>query len=195
MIETRNKIIEAALQEFSEFGFDETSLESVAKRADFDPAVIRALFIDKENLLQELFKETTEPMVSSIGVAVQEIDDARELIRKSMWILDQWLLMHPEVIKLYLRCSLDESKVFNAIFQRYLLPSEFFDKLQQLIDDKKLRCDNLPVLSLLLDSLIVFFHMMLSGMKIMAPDRSMEEIARLRFEAVMDLFENGLYTS
>ncbi len=169
MIETRNKIIEAALEEFSEYGFDEASLESVAIRAVLEPGVVRALFIDKENLLQELFKDKTEPMVNAIDVAVQEIDDVRELVRRSLELLDQWLLLHPEVIKLYLRCSLDESNVFNTIFQRYLLPSEFFTRLQQFIDQKKLRCDNLLVLSLLLDSLIIFFHMMLSGMKLHCP--------------------------
>ncbi len=195
VIETRNKIIEAALEEFSEFGFDEASLESVAIRAVLDPGVVRALFIDRENLLQELFKYMTEPMVNAIDVAVQEIEDPRELIRRSLELLDQWLLLHPEVIKLYLRCSLDESNVFNTIFQRYLLPSEFFSRLQQFIDEKKLRCDNLLVLSLLLDSLILFFHLMLSGMRSIAPELSMEEIGNQRFEAIMDLFDHGLYTN
>ena len=57
----------------------------------------------------------------------------------------------------------------------------------------KLRCDNLLVLSLLLDSLIIFFHMMLSGMKLIAPEHSMEDIVSQRFEAILDLLENGLY--
>jgi len=41
----------------------------------------------------------------------------------------------------------------------------------------------------------MFFHMMKPGMQLISPDESMEEIAKVRFEAIMDLLENGLYTT
>ncbi len=194
MQEERKKILEAALDEFSEIGLINSSFESIAARAELEPAVVRALFVDKNTLLNELFMEVTEPMVNAIALAVQEIEDPKELIRKAMEHLDRWLLMHPKHVKLYMRCSLDESDVLGSIYQ-CLMPTEFFERLNQIIERGQVRCDNLFILGLLLDSLIMFFHMMKSGMQIIRPELSMEEIAKLRFEAIMDLLENGLYST
>jgi AcrR family transcriptional regulator len=193
MSEERKKIIEAALDDFSEVGLSQTSIESIAGRAGLEPAVVRALFVDKETLLKELFKEKTEPMVSAISLAVQEIDDPKELIRKSMEHLDRWLLMHPKVIKLYMRCSLEESEVLQTTFQKYLLPSELFERFGQFIAEGRLRCQDVLTLMVLLDSLILLIHLMRPGMMI-DPDLNFEQIARQRFDAAMDLLENGLYS-
>jgi len=193
MQEERKKILGAALDEFSEVGLINSSFESIAARAELEAAIVRALFVDREALLKELFREETEPMVNAIALAVQEIEDPKELIRKSMELLDQWLLMHPQHIKLYMRCSLDESDILGSVYQ-YLMPSEFFERLNQIIERGQVRCNSLLILGLLLDSLIMFFHMMKPGMQLISPNESMEEIAKLRFEAVMDLLENGLYS-
>jgi hypothetical protein len=45
----------------------------------------------------------------------------------------------------------------------------------------------------LLDSLILLIHLMRPGMMI-DPDLNFEQIARQRFDAAMDLLENGLYS-
>jgi len=194
MREERKKILEAALDEFSESGLINSSFESIAARAELVPAVVRALFVDKETLIHELIKEETEPMASAIALAVQEIEDPKELIRKSMEHLDRWFLMHPKHVKMYMRCAIDESDVFESILQ-CLIPSEFFERLDQIIERGQVRCNNLLILSLLLDSLIIFFHMMKPVMQLISPNVSMEEIAQLRSEAVMDLLENGLYST
>ncbi|MFC2165788.1 TetR/AcrR family transcriptional regulator, partial [Acidobacteriota bacterium] len=194
MQEERKRILEAALDEFSEIGLINSSIESIAARAELEPAVVRALFVDKETLLKDLFREETEPMVNAIALVVQEIEDPKELIRKSMEHLDRWLWMHPKHVKMYMRCSLDESDVLEAIYQS-LMPTEFFQRLNQIIESGQVRCDSLFILSLLLDSLIMMFHMMKPGMQLISPDESLEEIAKVRFEATMDLLENGLYTT
>jgi AcrR family transcriptional regulator len=194
MQEERKKILAAALDEFSEFGIINSGFESIATRAGLEPAVVRALFTDKETLLKALFKEETEPMVNAIALAVQEIEDPKELIRKSMKLLDQWLLMNSKYVKLFMRCSLDESDVLESIY-RYLMPTEFFERLNELIERGNLRCNNLLILGLLLDSLVMFYHMMKPGMQMISPNESMEEIAKIRFDAIMDLLENGLYTT
>jgi AcrR family transcriptional regulator len=194
MHEQRKKILEAALDEFSEVGFTNSSFESIAARAEVQTAVIRALFVDKETLLKEVFREETEPMVNAIGLVVQEIEDPRDLIRKSMEHLDRWFLLHPKHVKMFMRCSLDESDVLESVY-RLLMPSEFFVRLDQMIEKGQVRCKNLFILSLLLDSLIMLFHMMKPGMQMISPNESMEELAKLRYDAAMDLLENGLYTT
>ena len=194
MLQERNKIIEAALDEFVEVGFSDSSLESIAKGAELETGVVRALFVDKENLLRELFKEKTEPMVSAISLAVQEIENPKELIRKSMGYLDSWLMMHPKVVRLYMRSLLEQSDVLESTFEQYLMPSEIFERFGQMIERGEVRCKNIKILSLLLDSLILFFHVMNPGMQMIDPDLSMEECAGMRFDAIIDLLEHGLYT-
>jgi len=194
MSEERKKIIEAALDEFSEVGLADSSIESIAARAGLDPAALRALYVDKASLLEELFKEKTEPMVSAISLVVEKIEDPKELIRKSMEHLDRWFLMHPKVIKLYMRSSLEESEVLHGIFQKYIMPSELFERFEYFIAEGRLRCKDVLTLMVLLDSLILLFHMMRPGMMMINPDLNFEQIAQQRFDAAMDLLENGLYT-
>ena len=159
-----------------------------------EPAVARALFIDKETLLRELLKEETEPMVSAITLAVQEIEDPRALIRKSMKLLDQWLLTHPEYIRLLMHCSLEGAGVLEFFYQHSLLPSDFYERLEQFISRGQFRCNDIFVLSLMLDSLIVFLHVMRPVVELMSPGQNVEQITQQRFEAVIDLFENGLFS-
>ena len=194
MLEERKKILQAALDELSEVGLINSSLKSIADRAKLEPAVARALFVDKETLLGELLKEGTDPLVSAIALVVQKIEDPRELIRKSMGLLDQWLLTHPKYVRLYMRCSLDGANVLQVLYQHSLLPSEFYDRLEQIINKGQFRCNDIFILSLLLDSLIVFLHMMRPGVDLMSPGQSIEQITEQRFEAVIDLLENGLFS-
>lgn len=194
MLEERKKIMKAALDEFAEVGLINSSLKSISDRAKLEPAVARALFVDKETLLGELLKEGTDPLVSAVALAVQEIEDPKELIRKSMGLLDQWLLAHPQYVRLYMRCSLEGAGVLQTLYQHSLLPSEFYERLEQIISKGQFRCNDIFILSLLLDSMIVFLHMMRSGVDLMSPGQSIEQITEQRFEAVIDLFENGLFS-
>ena len=194
MLEERKKLLKAALDEFAEVGLKNSSLESISDRAKLEPAVARALFVDKETLLHELLKEETEPLVSAIALAVQELDDPRELIRKSMGLLDQWLLTHPEYIRLLMRCSLEGGDVLQSLYQHSLLPSEFYERLEQIIGKGQFRCNDIFMLTLLLDSLIVFLHVMRPIVELMSPGQSVEQITEQRFEAVIDLLENGLFS-
>jgi hypothetical protein len=141
-----------------------------------------------------LLKEGTDPLVSAVALAVQEIEDPKELIRKSMGLLDQWLLDHPQYVRLYMRCSLDGAGALQTLYQHSLLPSEFYERLEQIISKGQFRCNDIFILSLLLDSVIVFLHMMRPGVDLMSPGQSIEQITEQRFEAVIDLLENGLFS-
>ena len=194
MSEDRKRIMKAALDEFVDVGIVDSSLESIADKAGLKLGVVRALFVDKEILLGELMKEESEPLISAIGVAVQEIKDPKELIRKSMQLLDQWLLAHPKVTRLYLLCFLSREGAIQSFYQRSFLPSEFYEQLELIIDRGQLRCKDGFILSLLLDSLILFLHFMRPAIELMCPEQTVEQIVERRFEAVIDLFENGLYS-
>lgn len=93
------------------------------------------------------------------------------------------------------RCALDGAESLGALYQQSLMPSEFYEHLQRAINQGRLRCKNLFVLSLLFDSLIMFPHMMRSALELMNPEQTAEETMETRFDAIMDIFENGLYST
>jgi AcrR family transcriptional regulator len=190
----RDKIIDATLDEFSEIGFSAASLQSIAERAKLDIHIVRALFVDKETLLEEVVIRQTEPMVSAISLAVEDIEDPRELIREAMRIFDRWMLEHPRMIRIWVLCSLANAETLSTFLQKTLLPSEFFERLQFFIDRGQLRCNDLFMLSIILDSLMAFAHMMRPPLEQACAPQKIEDVMEQRFEAVIDLFEQGLYT-
>jgi AcrR family transcriptional regulator len=62
----REAILAAALDEFSQRGFEATRLEDVAKRAGVAKGTIYLYFRDKETLFQELIRAMLTPVVGSI---------------------------------------------------------------------------------------------------------------------------------
>lgn len=193
MEDERRPIMKAAAREFAEAGLNESSLDSIAGRAGLKPAVVRALFVDETTLLRELLKEATEPMVSGIAMAVEAIDDPREVVRKSLQLYDQWLLDYQDIVRIIVRCALDGAESLQKLYQKSLLPSEFYEHLQRAINRGHLRCNDLFVLGLLFDSLIMFPHMLRSAVELMMPEQTAEQTLAIRFDAIIDLFENGLY--
>jgi AcrR family transcriptional regulator len=195
MADERKAILEAAVLEFAEVGLNEATLASVARRAGLEPAVARALFIDKARLLRELLKEATDPLVSGISVAVEDIEDPREVVRRSLKLYDRWLIDHQDFTRVIVRCALDGAESLGALYQKSLMPSEFYEHLQRAINRDQLRCKNLFVLSLIFDSVIMFPHMLRSALELMNPEQTAEETMETRFDAIMDIFENGLYSN
>lgn len=194
MSEERKRILSAALDEFAELGLIDSNIESIADRAKLHPGTVRALFLDKANLLRELLKEETDPMVSAIALAVEKIENPKGLLRKSLQLYDQWLMTHPKIVRLMVRCTHDGADSLKSLYEHSLLPSEFYERLEQMINMGQLRCNDIFILNLLLDSLIVFPHMIRSAIGLMNPEKSVDQIFEIRFVAIVDLLENGLFS-
>ena len=62
----REAILAAALDEFSERGFEATRLDDVAKRAGVAKGTIYLYFRDKESLFQELVRSMLTPVIGNI---------------------------------------------------------------------------------------------------------------------------------
>jgi len=190
----REAILEAAAREFADVGLKKSSLDSIAGTAGLEPRAVRALFVDKPTLLRELLKEATEPLVSAVALAVEDMDDSKEIVKKSLKLYDTWLLDHPEIVRVMARCTLEGPESLQQLLENSLLPSEFYEHLQRVINDGQLRCKDIFVLNLLFDSLITFPHIMRSAVELMQPEQTVEETMATRFDAMIDLFENGLYS-
>jgi AcrR family transcriptional regulator len=72
--EKQFQIMEAALAEFAEKGFENASVRDVAKRADVNVAMISYYFGSKEKLLEALFKNHMEKMKMKISSIIHSKD-------------------------------------------------------------------------------------------------------------------------
>lgn len=71
----RREILEAALHEFSERGFHDTSIQDIAVRAEFAVGTIYALFGTKEDLYRELLREHVVEATAEFTAALEKGDD------------------------------------------------------------------------------------------------------------------------
>ncbi len=193
MSDERHKILTAALDEFSEAGVAKASLESVAARANLQAGAVRALFVDKEALLRELLEEETEPMVNAVALAVEQIAEPRAFLRKTLQLYDQWLLDHPKVVRLFARCMVSDGDALQSLFQTSLMPSELFERLEQMVVRRELRIPDVLTVIVMIDSLILLPHMMRATLGSIAPELTTEQLFENRLNAVFDVFENGLF--
>jgi AcrR family transcriptional regulator len=191
----RRDLLEAALEEFSEVGLTASSLESIAERADLEPSVARALFVDKQRLLGAVLRESTEPLVSAIGMAVEKVEDPRELMYKSLRLLDQWLLDNPKYVRLFQHGALEKASTIESLYQHSFFPSEFYERVQEYLDRGEIRGGDAFTVFLLLDSLIFFSHMMRPALELMCSIETSEQLFERRFDAIMDVLEHGLYST
>jgi AcrR family transcriptional regulator len=188
----RKKLLEAALDEFCEKGVGRARLEAIAERAGTSLAVTRALFVDKENLFKTALREWTDPFVSTMGLAVKA-DDPREMLRHTLRLMDRWLVENPRYVRLVQWAALEEDKALANIYDHSLYPSEFYEKLETLVDEGHFRPADAFTVLMLLDSLIFFAHMVRPSFERMVPGKPPEELFEARLEAILDLLEHGLH--
>jgi AcrR family transcriptional regulator len=193
MEKLKKKVLQAAKTEFSEKGFANSTLESVAARAGLDHCILRALYVDKSQLFKTVLQEMVEPMLAVVTLAVEKIEDPREFIRKSLTLADEWLSANPEYVQLIQRCLLEKSCDFQAIYECKVFPSDYFERLREMIGNKQLRCSDIIQLDLLFDSLILYPHMVRPYVEKLCPDKSLELCSTRRVDSIMDLLENGLF--
>jgi AcrR family transcriptional regulator len=87
---TRDDILLAARRSFGARGYDATSLRSIAKQADVDPALLVHYFGSKDALFVAALEVTMSPMSMFDGLTTVSISEAAELIvRRYLLMLDQ----------------------------------------------------------------------------------------------------------
>lgn len=192
MSNERDAILHAALDEFAEHGVGAQSLEGVAQRCSLDVRAVRALFPDEKALLLEVLQVITDPIVGAISVAVEHSGEPRDLLEKSIELMDNWLLDHPQYVKLVLQCMAADPSVLMVLYQRSLYPSEFIERFERFAAEGRIRQQDVTMVVVLLDSLMFFPHLTSSFLGTDGQLSSPAEFLKRRRKAMMDLFENGL---
>ena len=78
--ETRDRIIEAALETVREVGFAHTTARAVAERGDFNPALIFYHFGSVDDLLQQAFGRVSDQQVERYGEAMKGVTSLPDLV-------------------------------------------------------------------------------------------------------------------
>lgn len=127
----QDKIKKAALELFTEFGIEKTSINEVAKKGHVSPASIYNYFKTKDGLVIELARDILESSIEEKEILWSRDLPFNELLEQA--IKNQNLFINPtnlEFLKIFIEESDDAKKVVNEIFnKRYLdLLDKFIEK-------------------------------------------------------------------
>jgi AcrR family transcriptional regulator len=135
---TRDDILLAARRSFGARGYDATSLRSIAKQADVDPALLVHYFGTKEALFLTALEVGMIPMSMFDGLAAVSVSEASTLIvRRYLLMLDQEQTR--DVILGLVRSAVSSERA--ATMLREFLGQAMLSSLSPLIDhpDRQLR--------------------------------------------------------
>ena len=192
MVDQRKSILDAALDEFSASGLNGASVESIADRAQVSPAVVRALFVDKERLVVTVLRESTEPLVSAIALTVKRSKTTAERTRQTIELMDDWLLEDHRYIRFLQWCFLERPDSIHKLYEQSFYPSEYFEQIEEDINAGRIRARDPFTVVLILDSLMFFSYFIRPALEQLRPDLTAETLMEKRRDAIMDLLENGL---
>ena len=136
--QTREAILLAARRSFGARGYDATSLRSIAKQADVDPALLVHYFGTKDALFAAALEVTMSPISMFDGLATMSTSEAATLIvRRYLLMLDQEQTR--DVILGLLRSAVSSERA--ATMLREFLGQAMLASLSALIDhpDRQLR--------------------------------------------------------
>ena len=106
-IDKRQKILNEALELFSEFGFSHVSINMIAKQAGVTKSLIFHHFTNKEQLWDEV-KESYFSQYAQAQLSLFELEkDPIELIKKSMRYYFEYIQANPQVAKFFAYAHLE----------------------------------------------------------------------------------------
>lgn len=99
--EKQNKIIEAALNEFAQYGYSEANINKIAERAGVSVGSLYKYFNDKQNLYQTIVNISTDTLQEALGHITNENEDIFDIIEKIIKAIQEYARTHHKMFKLY----------------------------------------------------------------------------------------------
>ena len=97
-IESKKRILEAAIRVFSEHGYAKANMRMIAKAADISIGGLYLYFKNKEDLCFTLIKNRLDDLAGRTKEAVGDIDDPAEAVGKFISIHINYVKKHRELI-------------------------------------------------------------------------------------------------
>lgn len=99
---TKDNIIECAAALFKEKGFNETSMEEIAEKADISKGTLYNYFEDKEAIVGEYFKSNIADYSEDFKESFKEYKDIKNQLEKIIDFMNSLLRSNVELSKAYL---------------------------------------------------------------------------------------------
>jgi len=99
--EKQNKIIDAALNEFAQYGYSEANINKIAERAGVSVGSLYKYFNDKQNLYQIIVNLSADTLREVLGQIIDSNDDLFVIIEKIIGAIQEHARIHQNMFKLY----------------------------------------------------------------------------------------------
>ena len=99
--EKQNKIIDAALNEFAQYGYSEANINKIAERAGVSVGSLYKYFSDKQNLYETIVNISTDLLREALGDIISNNEDLFVIIEKIIGAIQEHARVHQNMFKLY----------------------------------------------------------------------------------------------
>ncbi|HOP05688.1 MAG TPA: TetR/AcrR family transcriptional regulator [candidate division Zixibacteria bacterium] len=193
---TRAKIINAAVEEFAEYGKAGSRVDRIAGRAGVNKAMIYYHFQSKDNLYDETISDRITSVAQRIYDRVVKLDTLRDVIGAILESHTMIFTANPALRKIMLReLANDDSAIIDKVgetFRRSGVPEVLRMRLLDGVKSGHLRNVNVLHTMTSLISMSVGFFLMLPIMQRVMEFPDAEKMIAERKEAVVDLLLNGV---
>lgn len=99
--EKQTRILEAALNEFAQYGYSEANINKIADRAGVSVGSLYKYFNDKQNLYQTIVNLSADTLKDVLGQIVTENEDIFIIIERIIGAIQEHSRTHQNLFKLY----------------------------------------------------------------------------------------------
>jgi AcrR family transcriptional regulator len=99
--EKQNKIIDAALNEFAQYGYSEANINKIAERAGVSVGSLYKYFNDKQNLYQIIVNLSADTLSEVLGQIIDSNENLFLIIEKIIRAIQEYGRIHQNMFKLY----------------------------------------------------------------------------------------------
>ncbi|OQA99033.1 MAG: HTH-type transcriptional regulator RutR [Spirochaetes bacterium ADurb.Bin218] len=118
---TEDKILNGALDEFADYGFDGARVDNIASRSGVNKAMIYYYFGSKENLYETIVKNIASIIQSSIIELASNVDG--DPLDKFYLLIERYIDIVSVIDRRYLRIMMRELASGGSFFKKIVLPT------------------------------------------------------------------------
>lgn len=182
---TRQRILQAAEQEFGRESFFRASISEITRRAGIAQGTFYIYFKTKEDVLRELVRHMGRELRRTLTAAIDPGISRLEAERQGLAAFMRFVAEHENLYRVVQQAQFVDEEIYKAYYQDFA--RGYLDALQQAADSGEIRAGNLEVWVWILMGLSHFL-----GLRYGLWDSNGLDEAEL--DAAMEFIHNGMGT-
>lgn len=193
MSDAKQRILDAAFEEFALKGFSGGRMQSIADRAGINKAMLNYYFTGKRQLYLDVVKDKLTEVSSLMEQALSNIGSAREYISAFIKTHNRILAGNPQLVRLILHNYLTSELDMVDIFNKLEFSEKLFKRIKEFIARGEIRVSDPREVIIHLMSMNLQTHLMQTRYEKQFKSIQKESYTDRRVDSIIDLFENGLF--